>query len=138
MVFILGVLGFMQMTVIPGYLLFKLFHLPRTGRIQSIMTVFGLSLVFNYLAVYLLTVLGIYGAFTVYTLLAVEAGAIVYYLKKEGGLERSVTVDIKSWWNSLKNFAASHSLLYHILFLSAVVFIVLFFYYQLDRFREVF
>ena len=77
--FILGLLSFFQMAFIPGYLFLQLIKFEVKGKIQTIVYSFSLSLLLNYLIVYLLTALKLYTPFTLYIILLVE-GVLLFYL----------------------------------------------------------
>ena len=57
--FFFGMLGALQTTFLPGFIILKFFKLEKST-IQTLAFSFGLSQVFNYLLVFLLTLLGIY------------------------------------------------------------------------------
>ncbi len=77
--FILGLLSFFQMAFIPGYLFLQLIKFEVKGKIQTIVYSFSLSVLLNYLMVYLLTALKLYTPFTLYIILLVE-GVLLFYL----------------------------------------------------------
>ncbi len=87
MIFILGSLSLIQILFLPGVILLKLFKLRR-GVIQTIVFAFGLSLVFNFLWVLLLTLLKINFPALHYILFAVEIG-LAFWLYRENLLIRS-------------------------------------------------
>ncbi len=78
--FILGLLSFFQMTFVPGYILLRLLKFELKGRIQIMVFCFSLSLLFNYLLVYFLTLLKLYKPSMLYPILVLEYGFLFYFL----------------------------------------------------------
>lgn len=101
MLFILGTLSLIQILFLPGVILLKLFKLRR-GVIQTIVFAFGLSLVFNFLWVLLLTLLKINYPALHYLLFAVEVG-LAAWLYRENLLARSeqLAAGILNWGSQL-------------------------------------
>lgn len=95
--FILGMLAFAQITFIPGTLLIKLikFH---GNPIQTLMTIFGLSLIANSLVVALLTVTHVYQQYIILLLFIVEVIALYWFYKTELGA--SFGKVLFGWWQS--------------------------------------
>lgn len=85
--FLLGILGFMQMTFLPGLVLQRFFKLqPRF--FDKVLMIFGLSLIANYVIVFLLTLLGIYTGITLSVVILAELVAIIWFFRD--GLNTSV------------------------------------------------
>ena len=80
--FILGTLGFMQMTLLPGLVLYRFFKI-QTRLFDKILMVFGLSLVANYVIVFLLTLLGLYTRITLSVLILAELVAIGWLFRDQ-------------------------------------------------------
>lgn len=82
--FILGILAFAQITLIPGALFIKLikFH---GNAIQTLMTIFGLSLISNYVVVVILTIFKSYKQYVILPLFIVEMIALIWVYKSELG-----------------------------------------------------
>jgi hypothetical protein len=68
------------MTLIPGYLCVKLMKFETTGKIQTLLYSFSLSLLINYLMVYLLTFLKLYKPTVLYLILLVEGALLLYIM----------------------------------------------------------
>lgn len=75
--FLLGTLGFMQMTFLPGLVLQRFFKV-QTRFFDNILMIFGLSLIANYILVFLLALLGIYTRITLGVLILAELAAILW------------------------------------------------------------
>ena len=75
--FFLGTLAIIQMAFLPGFLLLKVIS-PKQGFIRTLVFSFALSLIFNYCIVALLTTFGIYQAWLIYLLIAIE---VVFLLR---------------------------------------------------------
>ncbi len=141
--FILGLLSFLQTVFIPGYIAIK--HLginlnadagnKKPGKIRQLVYGFGLSLVINYLLVFVFTALGIYKPLTLYILLLIEAGLLIHYWAagSKPRFHRYINLDVSRCVTSIKQFFASHSLTYNFLFLLSIGvilwYVFLFFYF---------
>lgn len=68
----LGVLSIFQVLFLPGFLCFRLVRVKAESLVETLVIVVSLSLIFNYLYAYLLSVLGFYSRASVLGLLAVE------------------------------------------------------------------
>jgi hypothetical protein len=75
--FILGMLAVLQITFLPGILLYKAFRIQKEI-INSLVFTFGLSLIANYCGVFLLTTLGIYTSIVVYIIFLIEIGLVLW------------------------------------------------------------
>ena len=95
--FISGILAFAQITLIPGTLLVKLLKF-RGNAIQTLMTVFGLSLIANSLVIGLLTVIRIYQRFIILPLFIVEVVALFWAYRAELGMPLGKV--LQGWWQS--------------------------------------
>jgi hypothetical protein len=130
--FILGLLAFLQTTFIPGFILLK-YTKTGTGKIRQLVYGFGLSLLINYLLVFLLTITGIYKPLTLYIILFCEGILLVYYYWKHRS-PRYIKLDFPQYAASLKQFTASHSLAYNFLFIVSLAvilwYVFLFFYFM--------
>ena len=78
--FLLGTLGFMQITFLPGLVLQRFFKI-QTRFFDKVLTIFGLSLIANYIMVFLLTLLGIYTRITLSVLILAELVAIIWFFR---------------------------------------------------------
>ncbi len=77
-----GILGLVQSTLLPGLIILKVFRI-RLGLIERIITIFVLSLLANYLVVFLLTALGIYNRTALVGLVFVEMLALMVLYRDE-------------------------------------------------------
>lgn len=141
--FILGLLSFLQTVFIPGYIAIKYLGINRNcnggkgrgGKVLILVYAFGLSLLINYLLVFVFTVLGIYKPLILYILLFTEGVMLIYYWVSFCKTRESwyINLDISRVITSLRQFFASHSLTYNFFFLLSIGFIVwhvfLFFYF---------
>ena len=76
--FLLGLLAFLQIIFIPGFIALNLFKLETSNKLETAVYSFSLSLLINYLLIYLLTSIGIYTSITVYCIMMMEAGLLGY------------------------------------------------------------
>jgi hypothetical protein len=109
MLFILGAISFLQMTLIPGFIIALYSKLNIESKLQAVVYVFGFSLISNYIVVYVLTMFEIYTPLTMYILLAIEAALLVYYRVRSG--KTGFQIDMKSMYDSLKGFFQSNGFL---------------------------
>jgi hypothetical protein len=89
--FLLGILSIFQITLLPGLLWMKWGRIPKSNFIQNICYCFGLSLVSNYIGVFLLTSIGLYKSVVVYFIFFCEIGLAIYLYR------RFLFGDISSW-----------------------------------------
>lgn len=136
MLLIWGIISFLQMTTIPGYLAKAYLRLEPESRIQGWVYIFALSLLINYLMVFPLTLLGIYKPAIIYAILLIEGVLLVYFRKKNP--RPPFFLEFKRGSTKIKQIMASHSILFNILFIISWVMIALFFYYQCSRLGGVF
>ena len=80
--FLLGLLGILQIILIPGLIVYRFFSI-RANLLDKALIVFGTSLVANYCVVFLLSLLGIYTRITLSILILAEFVAIVWLYRKE-------------------------------------------------------
>ncbi len=136
MLLILGVIAFLQMTVIPGYLARAYLRLKPESRIQGWVYTFALSLLINYLLVFSLTLMGINKPVVIYAFLLIETALLAYQRKKNP--RPPFRLDFKNLLEKPRQFLASNSLLYNSLFVISLCIIGIFFYYFFSRWGEVF
>ncbi len=134
--FLLAILALLQALFIPGFILVKACAVETENRLQKTIYIFALSLTFNYLAVYLFTVLGIFAPITVYLLMAVEILILVYFFKKSPRFELSI--DRGNIYTTWVTFWRSVTPLYRLLLIAALSVIGLFGVFALMRLKEVF
>jgi uncharacterized membrane protein len=84
MEFILGILGIIQITFLPGLIVYRLFNI-RTNLLDKALIIFGTSLIANYCVIFLLALLGIYTRRTDCHTLAVSKGPGCARQKYPGG-----------------------------------------------------
>jgi hypothetical protein len=82
MEFVLGILGILQITFLPGLIVLRLFNL-RTNLLDKALIIFGTSLIVNYCAVFLLSLLGIYSRITLGSLVLAELITILWMYRKD-------------------------------------------------------
>ena len=73
--FTLGILSFIQITLLPGILILKFFKINK-GILQNLIYTFGLSLITNYLLVFVITTIGINISYSFYFIFSLELLAI--------------------------------------------------------------
>jgi len=141
--FILGLLAFLQTVFIPGYIVIKYLGInlnadagnKKNSKIRQSVYAFGLSLIINYLLVFVFIAAGIYKPLTLYILLFIEGGLLIYYGVTHGkfGDDRYINLDISRCIDSVKQFFAGHSFIYNFLFLVSLGvllwYVFLFFYF---------
>jgi len=76
----LGILSFLQITFLPGYIILRLVRLGIKSKIHIFIYSFALSLLSNYALVYILTLMGIYKSYTLYALFIIETAILIYLL----------------------------------------------------------
>ncbi len=79
---LLGILSVLQAVFLPGYLALRLSRASTGSRIETWVVSFALSLLINYLWVFVLTLLGLYGRASVFVLVAFEVVALGNLLTK--------------------------------------------------------
>jgi hypothetical protein len=141
--FILGLLAFLQTVFIPGYIAIKYLGINLSAepgnktseKIRQLVYTFGISLLINYLLVFVFTAVGIYKPLTLYILLFIEGVLLIYYWAAgcKTRDSRQINLDISRSITSLKEFFTSNSLTYNFLFLLSVGvmlwYVFLFFYF---------
>jgi len=141
--FILGLLSFLQTVFIPGFIVIKYLGInlnaetgiKKSGKIRQLVYAFGLSLLINYLLVFVFTAVGIYKPLTLYILLCIEGVLLIFYWTagSKPRFDRYINLDISRFITSLKQFFASRSLAYNFLFLLSLGvmlwYVFLFFYF---------
>ena len=137
MLFILGVIAFLQMTILPGSVVMIYSRFKPESKLQGIVYIFGTGLITNYIVVYVLTMFEVYGSPSMYLLFALETALLVYAWIKNGK-QSHIPVYFTGWFERIKGFFNSNSTLYNVLFLIGLGFILLFFKTWASRFWEVF
>jgi len=144
--FILGLLAFLQTVFIPGFLLIKYLGIDLnanaghkiSGKIRQSVYGFGLSLLVNYLLVFVFTAAGIYKPVTLYMILFGEGVLLIYHwiwIYRGKYRERGyLTLDIRGCVASVKEFYTSQSLRYNLLLVLSIGvmawYVFLFFYFM--------
>jgi hypothetical protein len=85
MEFILGILGILQITFLPGLIVLRLFKL-RTNVLDQALILFGASLIANYCVVFLLSLLGVYSRITLAALILAELVEILWLYRRDLGM----------------------------------------------------
>ncbi|MDQ1354636.1 MAG: hypothetical protein QG657_4945 [Acidobacteriota bacterium] len=124
------------MTVIPGYLARAYLRIKPESRIQGWVYTFAFSLIFNYMLVFSLTLLGVYKPAVIYALLLIETALLVYHRKISKN--PPFRLDFKSMVNNTRQFLAANSIIYNILLFISLFILGVFFYYLFSRWGEVF
>jgi len=97
--FILGIIGILQILILPGLLFRKFYDLPK-GFWFRLATLVGVSLITNYLFVFITTILGIFTQITTLIFIVLEVGVIAYLYRKEI-LSFSINDFLTRLWNGL-------------------------------------
>jgi hypothetical protein len=135
--FILGLISFFQTVFLPGFILVKYLNLVEdTGRrvsdtLRMLVYGFGFSLLFNYLLVFFATLVGIYTPLLLYIVLAVEALLLGFYGYCEywPGKGRRKKIEFNRYIDSFKNFTASNSLVFNLMFFLALAVVLVYLFY---------
>ena len=127
MMFLLAVLSFLQMTVIPGFLVLNYSRITLESKLQALAYTFAFSVLINYLLVYLLTVIKIYKPVTIYIILSIELLLLIYYWIKSDKTP-GFCINFKTPFDSFRKLSNSTSTLYMVAFILSVVVIVKLFY----------
>lgn len=98
MLFVLGMLGVFQMTVLPGMLILKAARF-RGGIIQTLALCFSISLLVNYMLVSGLAMLRIYQSVMVWGIFVIEVGLIIWLYFAD--LKIPLGKAIQSGWDAL-------------------------------------
>lgn len=98
---LLGLVGFLQATVLPGVLILRLARF-RGGLVQTLAYVLGLSLLANYLLVWLLVELGLYSRVSVLVIAAIEAAGLAWLCRS--WLAAPLGVHLHGWNAAVKSF----------------------------------
>ena len=94
----LGIFAVIQVLFLPGALAYKFTKL-KSGILQTIIYVVGLSMVANYAIVFLLTELHLYLRPAVFVILVIEIGAIIYLYR--GIFTAPIREGIATWWKRI-------------------------------------
>jgi hypothetical protein len=137
MLFVLSVIAFLQMTCIPGFIALKYSRVTLESKLQAVVYTFALSVLINYLSVYLLTVIKIYKPITIYIILSIELLLLVYY-RMRFHKPIGININFKLPSESFKKLSESNSSFYHVVFGLSIVVIVIFFYIFISRIKAVF
>ena len=97
--FILGIVGIFQVLLFPGLIFRKFFTLPKGFWIRF-SAIVGISLIANYLFVFITTILGIFTQITSLIAVALEIIAILYLYRKDI-LSIKISDFLASVWDGL-------------------------------------
>ena len=98
--FFLGVLSVFQLILLPGLLLIRLFPGKRSF-LQQAIVIFMLSLLASYVAVFLLTSIGIYLRSVVFVLVALEIGLLIWLWRK------SLQKTLRGWVGKTEHYVST-------------------------------
>ena len=142
--FLLGLLSFVQILFLPGFLIIKIFRIKSDSSIQKFLYLFGLSLSFNYFLVSALVFLKIYFALTIFIIFFIEILIFIYFWVK-GNFKFSFNKPVKEFYSNFLNYfrklAGIHQYLFLLSCLLLLFFIALIFvnssttYYFFDTIR---
>jgi len=135
--FLIGLLSFFQMVFIPGFIVLKLFKFKTESKIQMLVYAFALSLLVNYLAVYLLTAVGIYKLFAVYLIVLIEMIFFVYYMFTNK-INFTFKLSFGSYFPGFNRFRESHSFFHTFLFLAALGMLAFYVYIFISHLGSIF
>ena len=96
--FILGIIGVLQVTWLPGFILLRIANI-RTSRIGSVVFGFGLSLTLNYVLVLILTTLKIFYQWLLYIVIGLEIVTALWITRKQW--TRPIGDTFRDFWLSL-------------------------------------
>ena len=119
----LGILSFIQISFLPGFLVIRSFKKPGLNIVQTLTFSLALSLLINYLFIFIFVSLKIFLPVTVYILLLLEFLYFVYLIIKEFK-KKSESINIirpSGQFNLLKKVPVLNTL---IIFFAIVVFLV--------------
>jgi hypothetical protein len=123
--FLLGILSLLQIIIIPGLVILKLFRVKTVNIIQSFLFSLGLSLYANYLFVLILTWLKIYTQMTVFSLFAAEIIILGYFYVKQG-LKGPGQKTIKEYYLLFRTYIQKMQPLHKFVFLSSCMLMLFF------------
>jgi len=132
--FLLAMLSFLQMAVIPGFLVLSYSRITLESKLQALLYTFALSLLINYLLVFSLTTAGIYKPVIIYTILSIEILLVLYYFTKHN----QIVLNFKDYLTRFITFWETKPFFYKLLFVLSLVMIGLFFYFFISRVKAVF
>lgn len=138
MLFILGLLSFFQLVFIPGFVVLKFTGLDTGGKIRALVYIFTLSLLVNYLLVFLLTALKAYTPAAVYGFMLMEAVLLGWYYWKKARGGNALRFDPGAPLRGFKELTQSRSVFFNVCFVLALAAMALLFYYYLSRIKAVF
>jgi hypothetical protein len=137
MLFLLSIAAFLQMMFIPGFVALRYSRITLESKLQTLVYAFGLSLLINYLLVYLLTLLHLYRPTVIYAVLLIEIILLAYYWKTRSQFT-GIAVDFNALASSWKTLFQSHSFLYNAALVLSLAVIALFVSVLLLRLKAVF
>lgn len=134
--FLLGLLAFLQNTLLPGFIVLKTLELVQpTGnwwadRLRMLVYGFGLSLAVNYLLVFYLTLVGLYTPLALYLIVLGEILVLCYYYKIRGFKKfPSITINVLGGIQQFNNFLSRFSFTFRVLFCLAIVVLSVYIFY---------
>jgi len=127
---VLGLLSFIQIVFIPGFILLEALKIKTANKLEFITYSFALSLILNYNLVYLFTLLKIYEPITVYVLFALEIAIISFFVFRKRDIFNRPFLDL----SSLKR----ETTIRRILFVAASALSVFFFFFFFRNMGSIF
>jgi hypothetical protein len=125
------------MAFIPGFIALKYSRLTLESKLQALVYTFALSLLINYLLVYLLTVLQIYQPTALYIVVLIEMILLTYYWKTHRSTT-GINIDFNAFSISVKTFFHSNSFLYTAACVLSLLVVALFASFFILRLKAVF
>jgi len=127
---VLGLISIFQIVFIPGYILLRILKFSQKSLIRTIVYSFGLSLLINYMIVFLLTLIGIYRPETMYIIFSLELLLLIYlFIKDRSMVNKTINLLEK---NSIKNLSEN------ILIKISILIIIIFIYFFISNFGKIF
>lgn len=127
---VLGLISIFQIVFIPGYILLRVLKFSQKSLIQTIIYSFSLSLLINYMIVFLLTLIRIYRSETMYIIFSLELLLLIYLLIKDRSIaNKTINLFEKS---SIRNLWED------ILTKISILIIIIFIYFFISNFGKIF
>ena len=99
--FFLGILGVLQMTSIPGLIIYKFLRL-RGKILDKVLIIFSFSLIFNYCLIFLLSILGIYIKIILIVLVLGELITLIWLYSSN--LRQPIKNSLEAVWDGINDF----------------------------------
>lgn len=96
-----AILALAQTIFIPGYIFFNWLKI-KTNPIRKLIFIFSLSLILNYIFVFLLVITKFYNLYTLYSLIIIEILIIIFFIKKTENERFKLSYILNFWEKSTK------------------------------------